>query len=153
MNQVVEITDQEHFQNVTKDSKLSVVDFSAVWCGPCKRMTPVFAALAEQYNNQANFYSLDIDEVSEVAEELDVSAIPCFKFFVDGNEVDQFLGGNVQGFTEKLLTVVQKYSSTNESVEHQTNSNQDKVEEDEKDQAEENDTKSKETELPKEENK
>jgi len=73
--------------------KLVVVDFTAVWCGPCQRIAPLFAALADE-NPDAVFVKVDVDENEDVAQECQVSAMPTFKFFKNKKEVDEMVGAD-----------------------------------------------------------
>jgi thioredoxin 1 len=70
---------------------LIVVDCYATWCGPCVAIAPKM----EEYSNtypQAVFYKLDVDSLSDVAQELGVTAMPTFIFFKNGVKVDQVRG-------------------------------------------------------------
>ena len=58
--------------------KLLVVDFTAVWCGPCQRIAPAFAALAEEYADSAHFVKVDVDKLGELAAQLGVTSMPTF---------------------------------------------------------------------------
>ena len=85
--------------------KLIVVDFTATWCGPCQFIKPIFHQLAEE-NTGSIFVQVDVDENSETAEEVGVSAMPTFFFYKDGNVVEQFAGANA----DKLKASVQKHA-------------------------------------------
>lgn len=58
----------------------TVLDFSAVWCGPCRMMKPVFEELKEVYDGHVNFVTVDIDEKPELAGKYGVEAVPTFVF-------------------------------------------------------------------------
>jgi large subunit ribosomal protein L40e len=83
--------------------KLVVVDFTATWCGPCQRIAPFFAQLAEKYPDCV-FVKVDVDENEDVAQECGVSAMPTFKAFKDGKQVDELVGAS----NEKLEALVTK---------------------------------------------
>jgi thioredoxin 1 len=72
-----------------------ILKFSAEWCGPCKRIQPVFEKLSndEKYNN-ITFVYVDVDESREICETCDVSAMPTFILFKNGNEMSRLEGGN-----------------------------------------------------------
>ncbi|XP_022158840.1 thioredoxin H1-like [Momordica charantia] len=74
-----------------QSNKLIVVDFTAAWCGPCRAMAPLFAELANKMSSVI-FLKVDVDELTTVAAEWGVSALPCFVFLKNGNLVDRFVG-------------------------------------------------------------
>ncbi|KAM9827533.1 thioredoxin b [Neosynchiropus ocellatus] len=91
---VIESKDQ--FDSCLKDAgdKLVVVDFTATWCGPCKMIAPVFKDLSHSTPN-VMFLKVDVDDVPEVTEAYDISAMPTFVFFKNKKEVHRFSGANV----------------------------------------------------------
>nr|GMC51864.1 thioredoxin-like protein CXXS1 [Ipomoea batatas] len=74
-------------------SRPIVIHFTASWCIPSVAMTPVLAELALSYQNIL-FLSVDVDEVKEVAAEMEIKAMPTFVFMRDGIEVDKLVGAN-----------------------------------------------------------
>jgi thioredoxin 1 len=78
-----------------------IVDFYADWCGPCKRISPYFEELKEQFPNVL-FLKCNIDENQELARTLNIQSIPAFILFVDGVEKDRLVGAN----KDKLLSMV-----------------------------------------------
>ena len=73
--------------------KAVVVDFTATWCGPCQRIAPVFAQLAEE-NPDVVFVKVDVDENEEVAQQCGIQAMPTFQFYKNGAKVDEFSGAD-----------------------------------------------------------
>lgn len=96
------ITSLEEVKNI---SGVAIIDFFANWCGPCNAIAPVFEKLSKEYPN-IHFMKVNVDEAPNVAEELDVSALPTFKVLKDGVVVDELLGAN-EGELRKLIN---KYS-------------------------------------------
>ncbi|EAW17665.1 thioredoxin family protein [Aspergillus fischeri NRRL 181] len=93
---VEKITDAKVFkEKVQEASGPVIVDCSATWCGPCKAISPVFQRFStqEEFKN-AKFYEIDVDELSEVAAELGVRAMPTFMFFKGGEKVNEVVGAN-----------------------------------------------------------
>ena len=80
------------FDNQTT-GKVSLVDFWAVWCGPCRQQGPIIDRLAEQLKEK-NFVvgKLDVDSNPKVAQQFGVSSIPTLVVLKDGKEVKRFVG-------------------------------------------------------------
>ena len=71
-----------------------VIDFFATWCGPCKRVAPLFEKLAEEYVGMT-FLKVDVDESAEIAEEFQIRAMPTFVFLKDGRVVKRVEGADM----------------------------------------------------------
>jgi thioredoxin len=70
-----------------------IIKFSAEWCGPCKRISPVFKKLSEEYKN-IDFYDVDTDENVHLAERFNITAMPTFVFLKDEKEVLRLQGAD-----------------------------------------------------------
>ena len=99
---VVEITDQ-NFQEVTGQSGLTMVDFWAVWCGPCRMVAPIVEQLADEYAGQVTVGKLDVDNNQQSATRFNVRSIPTILFFKDGKMVDQVIGAVPRAVLENKL--------------------------------------------------
>jgi ubiquitin C len=75
-------------------SGVTIVDFTASWCPPCKMIAPHFEKLASE-NSSVKFLKVDVDEGAEVAEHCGIEAMPTFKVFKDGTEVDVLQGADL----------------------------------------------------------
>ena len=88
---VIEVN-KSNFEEVVLKSDVPVLaDFNAGWCGPCRAMKPMLDELAEG-NPGYKIVSIDIDEEDELAEDYDVSSIPCLVVFKGGEEVNRSVG-------------------------------------------------------------
>lgn len=93
---------QLHFNSLKESNKLLVVDFAASWCGPCKFMEPTVKNMASKYTD-VEFVKLDVDEVSDVAQEFGVQAMPTFLLLKQGKEVDRVVGAKPDELEKKIL--------------------------------------------------
>lgn len=89
------IMEKEEFESIINSKKVSIVDFSATWCGPCRMMVPIVEDLSEKYKGKYYFYSIDIDSSEELSIENKISVVPTFVVFKDGKEL-----GRTSGYME-----------------------------------------------------
>ncbi|MFQ3573724.1 MAG: thioredoxin [Thermodesulfovibrionales bacterium] len=71
---------------------LTVVDFWAAWCGPCKIIAPTIEELAKEYAGKVKIGKLNTDENNDVASKYKIMGIPTIIFFKDGKEIDKIVG-------------------------------------------------------------
>ena len=71
---------------------VTLVDFWAPWCGPCRMIAPVIEELAEEYEGKAKVAKVNTDENQELAMKYQIRSIPCVLFFKDGELVDTMIG-------------------------------------------------------------
>ncbi len=89
---VVELTTANWDKEVTESKGIVVVDFWAVWCGPCRIIAPTIEELAKEYAGKVKIGKLNTDENSDVAGRFKIMGIPTIIFFRDGQKVDQVVG-------------------------------------------------------------
>lgn len=77
---------------VEQGEGVTVVDFYATWCGPCKMLAPVFESTAEEMKSQASFVKVDIDQSLEIAQQFNISTVPTMVIFKDGVAVEKLVG-------------------------------------------------------------
>ena len=96
----------DSFQKDVLDQKgLVLVDFHAVWCGPCKFTNPIIEELAvdKKYKDKVTFVKVDVDENNDIASQYNVFSIPTFIIFRDGKPIDQFVGArDKSGFESEI---------------------------------------------------
>ncbi len=98
----IEITDANFEAEVAKSPLPVLVDFWAVWCGPCRAVAPHFESLAQEYAGRVRFGKCDVDVNQEIAARFDVRGVPMFLAFRDGKVVAQQLGAAPRAKLEEL---------------------------------------------------
>jgi len=88
---VIEINENNFESEVLSSDRPVLVDFNAGWCGPCRALKPIVEAMAEEFP-EYKFVSVDVDEMDELAEDHDVSSIPCLVVYNGGKEVARNVG-------------------------------------------------------------
>jgi len=103
------IQDEEQFKSkiMAADAAPAIVDFSATWCGPCKLLTPRLDAAIAATEGKVNLALVDIDNLSDLALDYDVQAVPTVLAVKDGKVVDKFIGlideDKLGAFVNKLM--------------------------------------------------
>ncbi len=91
-NDVVTLQDSTFEQEVLKSDIPVLVDFWAVWCGPCKAIAPAVEELARQYKGKVKVAKMDVDEHQNVPQQYGIRSIPTLLLFKGGRVVDTIVG-------------------------------------------------------------
>ena len=103
MGNVSAVTKDTWYSEVLQADGLVVVDFWAVWCGPCKMVSPIVDELAKDYEGRAKIVKLNTDENPEIASRYQIMGIPTIMFFKDGKGIDKLVGALSKGqYKEKI---------------------------------------------------
>jgi thioredoxin 1 len=102
---VQQITDDQFQATVAKG--VTLVDFWAPWCGPCKMIAPILDELAGELQGKARIVKINVDDNPVVAGQFGIMSIPTLLLFKDGQKIDQKVGGQpkpqLKAFIEKAL--------------------------------------------------
>lgn len=98
-----EFTDKNFKTEVLESTKLSVIDFWAEWCGPCRAIGPVIEELSKEYDGKVNIGKLNVDHNPEVSMNYGITSIPAILFVKNGQVVDKLVGAQPKAnFVRKI---------------------------------------------------
>ncbi len=98
-----QITQQSDFEQALATQEWLLLDFWATWCGPCKSMAPVFAAVAEERQAQLHAAKVDIDVFGELAMEFGIRSVPTLALLHQGKPVAQLVGAHPKSSVDAWL--------------------------------------------------
>ena len=92
MSAAAAVTTADFEKEVLQSDVPVLVDFWAVWCGPCRMIGPHVDAVAEEFKGKAKVFKVDTDAEGEIAMKYNVMSIPTLIYFKNGERVDQLVG-------------------------------------------------------------
>ena len=100
---LIEFKDED-FENKIKKEDISVIQFSASWCSPCKALKPVMDKLSDEYKDRANFYITDIEDSGiNTGSEAGIRGVPTVIIYKKGVEIDRKVGGVPESHMKEFL--------------------------------------------------
>jgi thioredoxin 1 len=101
-----EITDTNFDTDVLGAERPVLVDFWAEWCGPCRMIAPTVEAIAEEYQEKAGVFKMNVDENMNVPQQFGIRGIPTLILFKGGQEQERIVGAVTRDASAK---VIEKY--------------------------------------------
>ena len=100
---LIEFKDED-FENKIKKEDISVIQFSASWCSPCKVLKPVMDKLSDEYKDRANFYITDIEDSGiNTGSAAGIRGVPTVIIYKKGIEIDRKVGGVPESHMKEFL--------------------------------------------------
>ena len=92
MTDIIEVNEDSFEAEVLKADSPVLVDFSAVWCGPCKMLEPIIHELAADWGGSVKVVKLDIDHNPSIPMNYQVMGVPTMMLFIDGEPQERLVG-------------------------------------------------------------
>lgn len=105
MSHVKHLTNLQELYPLLKSDKLTIIDFSANWCNPCKMIAPIFEKLSMEYLG-ANFVHIDIDVFEDKKFISTISSLPTFQFYQNGEMLKMFSGANKNKLIDTIFNIL-----------------------------------------------
>ena len=100
------VKDKQEFLDIIKEG-VTLVDFFATWCGPCKMLTPILEEVSKEFEGRAKVVKVDVDELRDLAIEYRIASVPTVMLFKNGEFIAQTMGFRPkQQFTDALEKVI-----------------------------------------------
>src|SRR5215813_4303004 len=100
---IVEVTDRNFEEEILKSPVPVLVDFWAVWCGPCRMIAPSVEQLATQYKGKVKVAKMNVDDHVLVPQKYEIRSIPTLLIFKGGNVVQQIVGAVPRAKIEEAI--------------------------------------------------
>ena len=104
MGDIEHVSESSFEQDVLKANLPVLVDFTAVWCGPCKMLDPVVRQLAQAWDGKVKVFKLDVDESPDLAMNYQVMGVPTLMLFKNGKPVERVTGYQPKDRLEKKFS-------------------------------------------------
>ncbi len=103
MSDKIKYLDDENF-STSIEKGVTLVDFYADWCGPCKMIAPIMEKLADEFVGKAQIAKIDIDQSVEVTTKFQVTSIPTLILFKNGKEIKRVVGVRDQAALSSIIS-------------------------------------------------
>lgn len=100
---VIELTKSNFDSEVINSTKLTLVDFWAEWCGPCRMVAPIIDELAEEYDGKITVGKVNVDKEKELAMNYKIMSIPTIMLFKDGKVIERVVGARSKSEFKELI--------------------------------------------------
>jgi thioredoxin len=113
MSQTITIDSPAHFTTILSSNRITVVDFYADWCGPCKAIAPIYEQLSAQLSRPGTlaFTKVNVDSQKQIAQTYNITAMPTFMIFKSGRESKRIKGADIKALDAAVKQLAQEAGS------------------------------------------
>ena len=105
----LKITNVADFNKMLEKSPVTVVDFSARWCGPCKALAPQLVELSKEPQlKKVHFVKIDVDDNQEISELMNIQAMPTVFIFRETKQIEHIVGANFEKIRDAIFDAVKQ---------------------------------------------
>jgi thioredoxin 1 len=105
----IDINEQNFEEEILTFNGISLVDFWAPWCGPCKMMGPIVEEVAKEFEGKIRVRKVNVDDNPGISGKYEILSIPALKFFKNGEVVDEMIGLQPKEvLSEKIKNLINK---------------------------------------------
>lgn len=100
---VSEVSDESFDKDVLQSEQPVLVDFWAAWCAPCRMLSPIVDAVAEQYDGSARVVKVNVDDSPSISQRYGIKGIPTLILFKNGTEQERVVGATSKDAIARLI--------------------------------------------------
>ena len=112
---VAYITTLEEFNTIINSNELTLIDFTATWCGPCRSISPYVDILSNKYPS-LNVYKVDVDNASSIAQECGIQCMPTFQVYKSGECIGEMKGASKTNLDLLITKLMNKFTQTQNMI-------------------------------------
>lgn len=104
MSNIINVDDSNFEKEVLQSLVPVLVDFGAVWCGPCQKQLPILVQFAAQHKDRLKVCKVDVDDAIGITSKYNIRSVPAMLIFFQGNKVGEKIGLTSAAVLDKLVT-------------------------------------------------
>jgi len=109
--EIIKVRSQEHYDSLLKEfnEKIIIVDFWAIWCGPCIAFAPIFEKLQKEHSQDFIFTKVNVDELPNIAQKYRITGIPTTLFIKNDKIIHKIVGSVNYDYMQRVLQKLKSF--------------------------------------------